>query len=145
MITKTKKMFKNIEYGEGSHPVCKFWLSAPIDVRNFGTVGIIIAKLSDNDSRIDVWTVSKEVGRVYLNPLMKRLQNLEGGQELLSHVNEAIKLTQDYTKKSRDENYISNDGLWENVRKIVSEIVYSKLNENKRRNDSGKPANSKRK
>jgi hypothetical protein len=92
-----------------------------------------------------VWTVSNEVGRVYLNPLMKRLQNLEGGQELLSHVNEAIKLTQDYTKKSRDENYISNDGLWENERKIVSEIVYSKLNENKRRNDSGKPANSKRK
>ena len=138
-------MFKNIEYGEGSHPICKFWLSAPIDVRNFGTVGIIIAKLSDNDSRIDVWAVSKEVGRVYLNPLMKRIQNLEGGQELLSYVDEAIKLTQDYTKKSREENYISNDGLWESVRKIVSEIVYSKLNENKRTNGVGKPANSKRK
>jgi hypothetical protein len=138
-------MFKNIEYGEGSHPVCKFWLSAPIDVRNFGTVGIIIAKLSDNDSRIDVWTVSNEVGRVYLNPLMKRMQNLEGGQELLSCVNEAIKLTQDYTKKSREGNYVSNDGLWESVRKIVSEIVYRKLNENKRRNGVGKPASSKRK
>jgi hypothetical protein len=60
-------------------------------------------------------------------------------------VNEAIKLTQDYTKKSREENYISNDELWESVRKIVSEIVYRKLNENKRRNDSSKPANTKRK
>ena len=138
-------MFKNIEYGEGSHPVCKFWLSAPIDVSNFGTVGIIIAKLSDNDSRIDVWTVSKEVGRVYLNPLMKRLQSFEDGHELLSCVNEAVKLTQDYTKKSREENYVSSDGLWESVRKIVSEIVYRKLNENKRRNGSGKPASSKRK
>ena len=142
---KTKEMFKNIEYGEGSHPVCKFWLNAPIDVRNFGTVAIIIAKLSDDTSRIDIWTVFKEVGRVYLNPLMKRLQNLEGGQELLSCVNEVIKLTQDYTKKSREENYISNDELWESVRKIVSEIVYRKLNENKKRNDVGKPANNKRK
>ena len=138
-------MFKNIEYGEGSRPVCKFWLNDPIDVRNFGTVAIIIAKLSDDTSRIDIWAVSKEVGRVYLNPLMKRMQNLEGGQELLSCVNEAIKLTQDYTKKSREENYISNDELWESVRKIVSEIVYRKLNENKRRNDSGKSANAKRK
>lgn len=138
-------MFKNIEYGEGSHPVCKFWLNAPIDVRNFGTVVIIIAKLSDDTSRIDIWTVSKEVGRVYLNPLMKRMQNLEGGQELLSLVDEAIKLTQDYTKKSREENYISNDELWESVRKIVSEIVYRKLNENMRKNDSDKPANTKRK
>ena len=136
-------MFKNIEYGEGSHPVCKFWLNTPIDVRNFGTVAIIITKLSDDVSRIDTWVVSKEVGRVYLNPLMKRVQNLEGGQELLSCVNEAIKLTQDYTKKSREENYISNDELRENVRKIVSEIVYSKLNEKKRRNDGGKPANNK--
>lgn len=124
---KTKEMFKNIEYGEGSHPVCKFWLNAPIDVRNFGTVAIIITKLSDDASRIDIWVVSKEVGRVYLNPLMKRMQNLEGGQELLLYVDEAIKLTQDYTKKSRDENYISNDGLWESVRKIVSEMVYKKL------------------
>ena len=138
-------MFKNIEYGEGSHPVCKFWLDTPIDVRNFGTVEIITAKLSDDTSRIDVWVVSKEVGRVYLNPLMKRIQTLEGGQELLSCVNEVIKLTQDYTKKSREENYISNDELRENVRKIVSEIVYRKLNENKRRNGSGKPASSKRK
>lgn len=138
-------MFKNIEYGEGSHPVCKFWLNTPIDVKNFGTVAVIIAKLSDDTSRIDVWAVSKEVGRVYLNPLMKRVQNLEGGQELLSCVNEAVKLTQDYTKKSREENYISNDELWESVRKIVSKIVYSKLNESKRRNDSSKPANNKRK
>ena len=138
-------MFKNIEYGEGSHPVCKFWLDTPIDVRNFGTVEIITAKLSDDTSRIDVWVVSKEVGRVYLNPLMKRIQTLEGGQELLSCVNEVIKLTQDYTKKSREENYISNDELRENVRKIVSEIVYRKLNENKRRNGVGKPANTKRK
>ena len=138
-------MFKNIEYGEGSHPVCKFWLDTPIDVRNFGTVEIITAKLSDDTSRIDVWVVSKEVGRVYLNPLMKRIQTLEGGQELLSCVNEVIKLTQDYTKKSREENYISNDELWESVRKIVSEIVYRKLNENKRRNGVGKPANTKRK
>lgn len=138
-------MFKNIEYGEGSHPVCKFWLNTPIDVRNFGTVAVIIAKLSDDTSRIDVWAVSKEVGRVYLNPLMKRLQNLKGGQELLSCANEAVKLTQGYTKKSREENYISNDELWESVRKIVSEIVYSKLNESKKRNDSSKPANNKRK
>ena len=94
-------MFKNIEYGEGSHPVCKFWLNAPIDARNFGTVGIIIAKLSDNDSRIDIWIVSKEVGRVYLNPLMKRLQSIEGGQELLSCVNEAIKLTKNVSGKPR--------------------------------------------
>lgn len=138
-------MFKNIEYGEGSHPVCKFWLNTPIDASNFGTVGIIIAKLSDNDSRIDIWIVSNEVGRVYLNPLMKRIQTLEGGQELLSCVNEVIKLTQDYTKKSREENHINNDELRESVRKIVSEIVYSKLNEKKRRNDGGKSANNKRK
>ena len=126
-------MFKNIEYGEGSHPVCKFWLDTPIDIRNFGTVAIITAKLSEDTSRIDVWAVSKEVGRVYLNPLMKRMQNLEGGQELLSCVNEVIKLTQDYTKKSREENHISNDELWESVRKIVSEMVYRKLNEKQKR------------
>lgn len=125
-------MFKFIEYGEGSHPVCKFWLNAPIDVRNFGTVIIIIAKLSDDTSRIDIWTVSKEVGRVYLNPLMKRMQNLEGGQELLSCVYEAVKITKDYTKKSREENYISNDELWECVRRIISEMVYKKLNENRK-------------
>lgn len=138
-------MFSNIEYGEGSQPICKFWLSKPIEVKNIGAVYMIVGKLSDNTSRIDIWAVAKDTGRVYLNPLMKRVQNLDGGNELLSCVNEVIKLTQDYTKKSREENYVSNDGLWECVRKIVSEMVYRKLNESKVKNDIGKPANSKHK
>ena len=124
-------MFKNIEYGEGSHPICKFWLDTPIEVRNFGSVTLITTKLSDDMSRIDTWVVSDEVGRVYFNPLRKRTQNLEGGQELITCVDEAVRLTQDYTKQSREENFISNDGLRESVRRIVSEIVYKKLDENK--------------
>lgn len=123
--------FKHIEYGEGSHPICKFWLGTPLDVRNFGTVAIVIAKLSDDMSRIDTWVVSKEVGRVYFNPLRKRIQNLEGGQELTAYVDEAIRLTQDYTKKSREENNFSNDTLRECVRRIISEMVYAKLPEKK--------------
>ena len=124
-------MFNNIEYCEGSRPICKFWLNKPIEISKFGTVFLIIAKLSDDISRIDTWVVSNEVGRVYFNPLRKRIQNLEGGQELLLCVDEAIKLTQDYTKKSREKNYVSNDVLREAVKKIVSEIVYSKLGKNK--------------
>ena len=124
-------MFKNIEYGEGSHPICKFWLDTPIEVRNFGIVTLIATKLSDDMSRIDTWVVSDEVGRVYFNPLRKRTQNLEGGQDLITCVDEAVRLTQDYTKQSREENFISNDGLRESVRRIVSEIVYKKLDENK--------------
>lgn len=124
-------MFKNIEYGEGSHPICKFWLDTPIEVRNFGSVTLITTKLSDDMSRIDTWVASDEVGRVYFNPLRKRTKNLEGGQELITCVDEAVRLTQDYTKQSREENFISNDGLRESVRRIVSEIVYKKLDENK--------------
>ena len=124
-------MFNNIEYCEGSRPICKFWLNKPIEISKFGAVFLIIAKLSDDLSRIDTWVVSNEVGRVYFNPLRKRIQNLEGGQELLLCVDEAIKLTQDYTKKSREKNYVSNDVLREAVKKIVSEIVYSKLGKNK--------------
>lgn len=124
--------FKHIEYGEGSHPICKFWLDTPLDVRNFGTVFVVIAKLSDDMSRFDTWVVSKEVGRVYFNPLRKRIQNLQGGQELTTFVDEAIKLTQDYTKKSREENHISNGNLRECVRRIISEMVYAKLSENKK-------------
>lgn len=120
-------MFKNIEYGEGSHPVCKFWLNKPIDVKSIGVVFMIIGKLSDDASRIDTWIISKETGRLYLKPFIKRLQNTEEGRELLSCAEEAVKLTKEYTKKSREENYFSNDGLWESVRKIVSEMVYKKL------------------
>ena len=125
--------FKHIEYGEGSHPLCKFWLGTPIDVRNFGTVVLITAKLSDDMSRIDTWVVSKEVGRVYFNPLRKRVQTLENGQELTAFVDEAIRLTQDYTRKTREENNFSNDSLRECVRRIISEMVYGKLAENERK------------
>ena len=125
--------FKHIEYGEGSHPLCKFWLETPLDVRNFGAVAIVIAKLSDDMSRIDNWVVSKEVGRVYFNPLRKRIQSLEGGQELTAYVDEAIRITQDYTRKSRDENHFSNNNLRECVRRIISEMMYEKLSENERR------------
>lgn len=121
-------MFDNIEYGEGTRPLCKFTLREPVQLGNVGTVYEIDARLSEDLSRVDVWLVSEQNGRVYWQAVRRRLQD----SGIVSFVEEAMKLTKEHTKTSREQNFASNDMLREAVRRIVSEIVYGSLNEGKK-------------
>lgn len=120
--------FKGIQYGKGTRPLCKFTLSQPIKLGVIGNVYRIDAALSEDGSRIDVWLVSEENGRLFYNAIRKKVPQ-EMASELNAVLSDVVNSTKEHTKNTRSANYINTDELREELKRVVSDVIRKKVYE----------------
>ena len=124
------KLFYKIECGEGTHPLCQFWLNEPIEAGILGNIERVDLKLADDDKMFHVWVISKEKGRVYYKLVRNKVPS-EAAKRIGDCVLEALNIATIKTRENREGMKKPSEMLRESVRKIVSEYVKTKiLNEN---------------